>query len=1074
MTAAYTGRLFERTRAGRFNPDRLPLVYRKVLSAIEDGVLDKFRSVLYEKGMDLGFDNVAKTFKDKNGKPIRIPEIDAIVRKAFAQKLNAKDATTAKPDLIPTKPADRALWAKTYGGARGILNDDGTPKSQRQIDAEAAARWQDMTMRLSALPDSEKIGIDFNRDKSGKTVMTAKGQLSPSAINAILDSGALDPTAKAVLVEILNSMQNAEKSTFDTRYYGVYTRGKGGNKMVAGVKSASQNEILPYSVEINSKDGVLIRAVDMSKVRDRLATAMNKPQFKSAYSNPADAIKDLRRYMENITQINAVDSATLLGGGAKGAMKRNLFYEALGFRLRNGETLLNAPDSVINKSQNTIKSYRAERFAKLVDSGYKFGFEEATSLERATRNFQPDSFTPEALPNGESFTNKEGWRILNKTGSKLFRTYDDTGKLIGIAESKEKAMKKAQDEFAKKAMKEETDTSKSPTEMRFQPVTPEQDAAFLSAAKAGDAETAQRLVDDAALKGTKITRHTERLTDTPLKHTYEVEANGPLYRTVTEKDWQRIQEQGYIDSDQRGAIYSGEGTNLARTIPMSLEYAKKGENSVLMVIDPNGFNLHGYDADPYIRTWDKIPLENVIDSGKLIGHETKPSQLNPVTYDDAGNIIPLSQRFNQASPDIRFQPSKGVPILGKEGDSETIPLYQKKEGRKLLFERDGKPKVVDYNYDLLNLKKLKRLKGPVEDKTLVSESQFDYDVGPKAIQDINDAIKSGAVDSLTNKVVSETLAMMQDPSIVAGKGWYSRMRVSLKKVYGNFSETFAQLLGATSAQTPVDQNFLQAVEAAEMIKSGAYDNNRKQYLVMRQSMADGTIKQVIRDRGLVPKMSIQIEKLQQILPQLTKKAEKDSLAVDIKSLSKLIDTPEEKWTNANMSDIFMLGEDIIPRRNNGRKYNANSKQVLAVIGGDWLRVVDAPKTPNFAGNLTGRTLQATIDVWAARFMRRMIYGGTDAPWRIQYDAEVGVTNRDFAFSQIVLERAAKKLKMNPDDLQAVLWFGEKDIYSKKNWTSAEGKKKASFDEMFNLFFPEGGKPRTFSEVRDMLDKKKKK
>lgn len=462
MTAAYTGKLFDRSRAGRFNPDRLPLVYRKVLSSIEDGVLDKFKSVLYEKGMDLGFDNVSKTFRNDKGKPIRIPEIDAIVRKAFAQKLNAKDATTAKPDLIPTKPADRVLWAKTYGGARGILNDDGTPKSQKQIDAEAAARWQDMTMRLSALPDSEKIGIDFNRDKSGKTVMTAKGQLSPSAINAILDSGALDPTAKAVLVEILNSMQNAEKSTFDTRYYGVYTRGKGGNKMVAGVKSASQNEILPYSVEINSKDGVLIRAVDMSKVRDRLATAMNKPQFKAAYSNPADAIKDLRRYMENITQINAVDSATLLGGGAKGAMKRNLFYEALGFRLRNGETLLNAPDSVINKSQNTIKSYRAERFAKLVDSGYKFGFEEATSLERATRNFQPDAFTPEPLPNGEAYTNKEGWRILNKTGSKLFRTYDDTGKLIGVYDSKDKAVKSAFNAASKEAAKEK------PANIRFQ------------------------------------------------------------------------------------------------------------------------------------------------------------------------------------------------------------------------------------------------------------------------------------------------------------------------------------------------------------------------------------------------------------------------------------------------------------------------------------------------------------------------------------------------------------------------------------------------------------------------------
>jgi len=156
-----------------------------------------------------------------------------------------KDAENAKPDLIPVNPADRALWAKTYGGAKGILNDNGTPKSQAQIDAEAAARWQDMTSRLSALPDSEKMGIDFAKDKAGKTVMTAKGQLSPTAINAILDSGALDPSAKAVLVEVLNSMQRADKSTFDTRYYGVYTRGKGGNKMVAGVKSSTRQKVLP-------------------------------------------------------------------------------------------------------------------------------------------------------------------------------------------------------------------------------------------------------------------------------------------------------------------------------------------------------------------------------------------------------------------------------------------------------------------------------------------------------------------------------------------------------------------------------------------------------------------------------------------------------------------------------------------------------------------------------------------------------------------------------------------------------------------------------------------------------------
>lgn len=462
MAASYTGNLFNRIRPGRFNPDRLPLVYRKALNALEDSILDKFRTVLFEKGMELGFDAPSRTFRNTKGKSIRVPELDAIVKRAFENKKKRATEAQAKPDLIPAKPADRVIWAKSYGGARGILNDDGTPKSEQQINAEAMARWQDMTQRLAALPENERKGIEFNRDKTGKTVMTAKGQISPTAANAILDSGTLDQSAKAVLRDVLMSLQNPNKSTFDTRYYGVYTRGKGKGKMVAGVKSASQNEILPYSVELNSKDGVLIRAVDMTKVRDRLVTSLTKPQFKQLYSNPADALKDLGHYMENITQINPIDSATLLGGGEKGAKKRNLFYETLGFRLRNGESLVNAPESIINKSQDTIKSYRAERFAKLVNSGHAFAFEEATTYERAMRNFQPDSFTKETLPAGETLTNPDGYRILKKTGSKLYRVYDDQGELIGTTSTEKAAMRKGQDDFAKKASREK------PATIRFQ------------------------------------------------------------------------------------------------------------------------------------------------------------------------------------------------------------------------------------------------------------------------------------------------------------------------------------------------------------------------------------------------------------------------------------------------------------------------------------------------------------------------------------------------------------------------------------------------------------------------------
>jgi len=924
MTASYTEKFMGRSRTGVFNPDRLPMWHRQILENIDDKILNRINDKIFA---DKSIKDPTAFFTDAEGKPVRVPQLDNVLNRAFKSKLGRDKSSVGKPRevVVPKNPSERKAWATaTFGATRDVLDPtDQRPLTEKERQAITAADFDAAKALYQSLPDEDKKTVRVTRKGDIPTDINSKGariqitSQTPSNVferflQVAKDRG-MGNQQLANMRQLYASMMLDDGPTFDTVNNPVYKYNPKTGKMTPGVRPASRQEVYPTAITVNSAGGFNVEYIDLSRVKANAQKILDNPKYKGVWNGLNDFMTDFGSSLRNLSKGEdaAMPSAELLGKGNEkiGAIKRDLIAEAMNVTLPQrlkgeGEgkgyknqpvieplSLLTSEDKERRIGGSAFRDFRIERLTDVTPTNNRLKMVKENAYDIFVQRYQPSAFTPETLPNGEAFTNPDGFRILNKTGSKLFRTYDDTGKLIGVAESKEKAVKKAMDEATKRMEKE-------------------------------------------------------------------------------------------------------------------------------MVVLP-----------PEIST----TLE----------------------------------------PSVRFQPSEGVPIVGKEGDSETIPLYQKKENGKLLFERDGTPKVVNYNYDLLNLDQLKRFKGPVQNKTLVSESQFDYDVGPKAIKAINDAIKSGAVDSLVNKTVRETLAMMEDPSIVAGKGWYSRMRVALKKVYGDFSETFAQLLGATSAQTPVDQNFLQAVEAAEMIKSGAYDNNRKQYLVMRQSMADGTIKQVIKDRGLIPKISIQIQKLQETLTKLTKKAERESLAADIKSLSKLVDTPEDKWTNANMSDIFMLGEDIIPRRNNGRKYNANSKQVLAVIGGDWLRVVDAPKTPNFAGNLTGRTLQATIDVWAARFMRRMIYGGTDAPWRIQYDAEVGVTNKDFAFSQIVLERAAKKLNMNPDDLQAVLWFGEKDIYSKKNWTSAEGKKKASFDEMFNLFFPANEKPRTFSEVRDMLDKKKK-
>ena len=87
-------------------------------------------------------------------------------------------------------------------------------------------------------------------------------------------------------------------------------------------------------------------------------------------------------------------------------------------------------------------------------------------------------------------------------------------------------------------------------------------------------------------------------------------------------------------------------------------------------------------------------------------------------------------------------------------------------------------------------------------------------------------------------------------------------------------------------------------------------------------------------------------------------------------------------------------------------------------------------------------------------MRRIIYKDQDGS-RILPAEETAVNNQDFALSQVVFRRAAQKLDMNPDDLQAIVWFGEKKIWDENGWTGSAGALKSSFDEPAAVFLSRG-------------------
>ena len=243
--------------------------------------------------------------------------------------------------------------------------------------------------------------------------------------------------------------------------------------------------------------------------------------------------------------------------------------------------------------------------------------------------------------------------------------------------------------------------------------------------------------------------------------------------------------------------------------------------------------------------------------------------------------------------------------------------------------------------------------------------------------------------------------------ILAQANWYRGMRDQLRSEFGGLGDVFADILGTTSAQTNVEQNFNNAVEILRKYSRGDYDAELAAY----QKRVDAGER------------------------------------VDGKTLTKM----------------HKEGEFPLITKDSGALFNTNSPSSMGALL-DMFRTVKAgaaPKTPNFTGNLIGLTNEATVDVWAARMLRRL--SGQD---RIPPAAEQGVTGThrvgstlfepkvggEFGFGQEVFRDAANRVNqsgsvqrvnpdlgaLGPDDLQAIAWFMEKERWAKNGWTTKSG------------------------------------
>jgi hypothetical protein len=409
----------------------------------------------------------------------------------------------------------------------------------------------------------------------------------------------------------------------------------------------------------------------------------------------------------------------------------------------------------------------------------------------------------------------------------------------------------------------------------------------------------------------------------------------------------------------------------------------------------------------------------------------EPYETNTVLDKPKGRVL------TKSVPGRRFSPSRtddqGRPLgFQKSDDPRALEIeitgYKKvEEGKK------DKPIHQAIDYGILDSPFFQQWeggpRGNVQDYDL---DNVHYDVTQKAKRRIKELIDNGAIEGLSNLFIEEYNRLIQYPGVTDGMGWYSRMNKAIKKVFGKGAEMFTHLLGATSAKTPVENNFIYAAELMKRYQKGDFKRQIKSYNEMYRFLQDGKLYETMVRRKIISR------------------------------------SEAAKMTPAAMTKRWIEHYNLTPVRANGKQYGQNSLPALKAMAEKWLVDKVTPKTPQFAMNLGGASLEATIDVWAARLMRRLTHEPFSEKWRIQPKSEGAVTNQDFAVSQVVFRHTASKLGLNPDDLQAIVWFGEKHVWDENGWTGNIGAFKASFDEAFDVYFPAGRPARQLSHAENII------
>jgi len=391
-------------------------------------------------------------------------------------------------------------------------------------------------------------------------------------------------------------------------------------------------DVVPYGVEISKDGNILIRVMSTNQLFANASEKSASKRGRALYDGNMETIlRDVNAVIDSHGKNQPTDAYFKDKYGGQWEQHKSFINSVFG-NVGAGQKDIN-PLVATDRVDAVVKSYRLDRMNK------------ATQLVGSTQlPYQNNLVKINYLPEGEP--------IMDANGEPKDLRYTPSYEAVSQV--------------------------RMPEQTRQMPESI--DADYMKAVESGDVEAQQRMVDDAAKKAGLIGGFYHG-TIRPKFNTFE-NSGDPV------NDYGRFGRGFYFTKDKRtAAIYAGKN-------PFSSGDFDTPEGSTIFSVYLNIKNPKVVDASdttmPETREEADLAAQEIIDEGydgvigtvvgKIDSPNTEyvvfdPSQIksaDPITRDDSGNVIPLSQRFNEKSSDIRYMPE---PVSAESGKPMDLMAY---------------------------------------------------------------------------------------------------------------------------------------------------------------------------------------------------------------------------------------------------------------------------------------------------------------------------------------------------------------------------------------------------------------